>query len=209
MRGWSHALAACAAIAMTVILWHLAEGDRPKQISLFVFGLSMIELYTHSAIYHIGRWPTVTRAVLRSIDHANIFVLIAGTYTPLCFNVLEGWQRITMLVVIWSLAAIGLIVAIFTARLPRWISPLLYVLMGWVALLVMPTLIHAINWGVLLLVGGGVLYTIGALVYARKWPDPFPRVFGFHEIFHLFVIAGSATFVVVVSVWVIPFARIH
>ncbi len=195
MRGWSHALAAFASLLLTIALCWLSRADFPRLISLLIFGLSMLELYTISSLYHIGRWNARPAHVLRAIDHANIFVLIAGTYTPLCFNLLSGWLRVTILVVIWTLAVLGVGLAIFTLRLPRWITATLYIGMGWVVVLALPAFLAVIPWyEVATLVLGGVLYTLGAVVYARKRPDPFPRVFGFHEVFHLFVIAGSIAF---------------
>jgi hemolysin III len=195
MRGWSHALAAFASLLLTIALCWQSRADFPRLISLLIFGLSMIELYTISSLYHIGHWSARPARVLRAIDHANIFVMIAGTYTPLCFNLLSGWLRVTILVVIWTLALIGVSLAIFTLRLPRWITATLYIGMGWVVVLALPAFLAVIPWyKVAILLLGGVLYTLGAVVYARKRPDPFPRIFGFHEIFHLFVIAGSIAF---------------
>lgn len=208
LRGWSHALAAIASLVLTGALWWRSREDPARAISLGIFGLSMVELYTVSALYHIGRWKPSVRKVWRSLDHANIFVLIAGTYTPLCFNVLRGWVRPTMLTVIWVLAVAGVLLATMTLRAPRWLVALLYVAMGWVAVFALPAFVNALTWPpVLLLLGGGVLYTLGALVYARKWPNPFPRIFGFHEVFHLFVIAGSVAFALIIWTWVVPFPR--
>ena len=175
---------------------------------MLAFGLSMVEMYTVSAIYHIGRWQGRARTVLRSLDHANIFVLIAGTYTPICVNVLTGWWRITMLVVVWGMAAIGAAGSVFTLRFPRWLSTGLYIAMGWVSLFSAPALARLLPRPALgLLLGGGVLYTVGAVTYATRKPNPFPRVFGYHEIFHLFVIAGGASFLVAIWRWVVPFPR--
>ena len=113
---------------------------------------------------------------MRALDHANIFVLIAGTYTPLCFNVLEGWPRPTLLTVIWLCAVVGVALATLTLRAPRWLTAALYVGMGWVSVFALPAFVHALSWPpVLVLFGGGVLYTIGAVVYAQRWPNPFPR----------------------------------
>ena len=204
MRGWSHALAALASLLLTIALCWQSRTDLLRLISLLIFGLSMLELYTLSALYHIGRWSKRTAHVLRAIDHANIFVMIAGTYTPLCFNLLSGWLRVTILLVIWTLAALGVGLAIFTLRLPRWITATLYIGMGWVVVLALPAFLVAMPWyGVTLLFLGGVLYTVGAFVYARKRPNPFPRMFGFHEVFHLFVIAGSAAFATCIWIWVL------
>ncbi len=208
MRGWSHALAAVASIVLTVILCVLSRNDIPRLISMLIFGLSMIELYTVSAVYHIVTWSVAKRRVLRAIDHANIFVLIAGTYTPLCFNILTGWLRITILNVIWTLALVGIASSIFTVKLPRWANAALYVAMGWVVILAIPAFLAALPWiSVAILFLGGVLYTTGAVIYARKKPDPFPTIWGYHEVFHLFVILGSIAFVTCVWVWALPFAR--
>lgn len=208
MRGWSHALAALASLVLTIALCWQSRADLPRQISLLIFGLSMLELYTFSALYHIGRWGARPSRVLRAIDHANIFVMIAGTYTPLCFNLLSGWLRVAILTVIWTLAVIGVGLAIFTLRLPRWVTAALYIGMGWVVVLALPAFLAAIPWyGVAILLLGGVLYTIGAVIYARKRPDPFPRVFGFHEVFHLFVIAGSASFASCIWIWALHVPR--
>ena len=209
MRGWFHALGALASVALTVALCWRSWGDTARVVSLAIFGLSMVELYTVSALYHIGRWRPKARRVWRALDHANIFVLIAGTYTPLCFNVLQGWLRPTLLAVIWLCAVTGVALATLTLRAPRWLTAMLYVAMGWVSVFAIPAFVEALSWPpVLLLVGGGVLYTIGALVYARRWPNPFPRVFGFHEVFHLFVIAGSVAFALVIWIWVVPFPHV-
>lgn len=209
MRGWSHALAALASLLLTLALCWQSRADLARLISLLIFGLSMLELYTMSALYHIGRWKARPARVLRAIDHANIFVMIAGTYTPLCFNLLSGWLRVTILVVIWSLAAVGVTLAIFTLHLPRWINAALYIGMGWVVILALPAFLAVIPWyAVATLLLGGVLYTLGAVVYARKRPDPFPRVFGFHEVFHLFVIAGSIAFASCIWIWALHVPRI-
>ena len=209
MRGWSHALAAAASIVLTVILCVLSRNDIPRLLSMLIFGLSMIELYTLSAVYHIVTWSIAKRRVLRAIDHANIFVLIAGTYTPLCFNILTGWLRITILAVIWTLALVGIVTSIFTVKLPRWANAALYVAMGWVVILAIPAFLAVLPWiSIAILFLGGLLYTIGAVIYARKKPDPFPTIWGYHEVFHLFVILGSIAFVICIWVWALPFPRV-
>jgi len=169
----------------------------------------MIILYSVSAIYNIGNWGGPAGRVLRSIDHANIFLLIAGTYTPICFNMLHGWVRPALLITIWLLAAGGIVLAIFTTKVPRTFRTGLYIAMGWVGLLALPALGSALAWEAIgLLFIGGLLYTVGAVIYGRKKPNPFPRFFGFHEIFHLFVIAGSLAFTLAIWVWAVPFPRI-
>ncbi len=208
LRGWSHALAAIGAIALTVALCLRTGDDSPRFFSMLVYGLSMVELFTMSAIYHIGTWKPEMRRKLRAVDHANIFVLIAGTYTPFCFNVMEGWLRVTILIVIWLLAAIGVALSAFTTRLPRWVGTSIYIVMGWASILALPSLLAALPpEAVMLLFLGGVAYTLGGIIYALKKPDPFPRVFGFHEIFHLLVILGAALHAAVIWIWVVPFPR--
>lgn len=208
LRGWSHALAAVASVVFTIVLAFVSAYDPPRMVSMIVFGASMVVLYTVSAVYHIGRWTPRVHRVLRSLDHANIFLLIAGTYTPICFNLLDGWFRVFMLATVWALAVAGMGLSVFTLKLPRWVSTLLYIGLGWVSLIALPEMLEAIGWtGLLLLAAGGVSYTVGGIIYALKRPNPFPRVFGFHEIFHLFVIAGSVAFAVVVCVWALPYPR--
>ena len=208
LRGWSHAVATAASIALTIELCWLSREDIPRLLSMLIFGLSMIELYTVSALYHIINWSIAKRRVWRAIDHANIFVLIAGTYTPLCFNILTGWVRETILIVIWLLALTGISLSIFKLKFSRRIITALYISVGWVAVLALPAFLAVLPWiAVATLISGGMLYTIGAVIYARKKPDPFPKVWGYHEIFHLFVIAGSVAFAACVWIWALPFPR--
>jgi hemolysin III len=216
LRGWFHAVAAVGAIAVTATLVWLSRDDIPRLLSMLVFGLSMIALYTVSAIYHIGTWSDTPLRVLRSLDHSNISLLIAGTYTPLCFNVLSGTFRTALLIAVWVLAAGGVALSVsiglpgVTWQVPRVLSTSLYIAMGWISILAMPAFLNALSWQVVaLLLFGGALYTIGAIIYARKRPNPFPTVLGFHEIFHLFVIAGSIVFIVVIWVWVLPYPKIN
>lgn len=206
LRGWLHAAGAVAALITTIVLLVETAGDHARFLSLLVFGLSMILLYVVSAVYHIGTWPERRRTILRTLDHANIFVFIAGAYTPICVILLSGASRITLLTVIWSLALVGAIASFCTLRLPRWGLILLYIGMGWIALFLLPQMQHAISLQpVLLLLTGGLLYTVGALIYAFRWPNPLPHIFGFHELFHLLVLGGTAAITVTIWVWVVPF----
>ena len=126
----------------------------------------------------------------------------------MCFNILTGWLRVTILMVIWALALVGIVSSIFTLKLPRWANAALYVAMGWVVILAIPAFLAVLPWiSVATLLLGGILYTIGAVIYARKKPDPFPSIWGYHEVFHLLVILGSIAFAACVWVWALPFAR--
>ena len=208
LRGWSHAVAVVPAVAATVILISQSRDDLPRLLSMLVYGVSLIALYATSALYHIGSWAGRWRTTLRAIDHTNIFLVIAGTYTPICVNLLSGWLRPTVLISIWIVAAAGVTFSVAALRLPRWLGVTLYVGAGWIALVPAPTLVQTLPLPAsVLLLGGGLLYTAGATIYACRRPDPLPHIFGYHEIFHLFVIAGSAAFFVLIWVWVIPFPR--
>jgi hemolysin III len=135
LRGWSHAIAALGAIpALAALLWQSLP-DPPRAVSLLVYGVSMIELLAVSASYHLRAWRPSVRATLRALDHASIFVLIAGTYTPIAFNVLAGWERVGVLVTVWALAAVGVTCSMLVPRLSRWARTGLYLAMGWVALI--------------------------------------------------------------------------
>lgn len=208
LRGWSHAVAAVAALVVTVGLLVQTHNDLVRFASLLIFGLTMIVLYGTSAVYHIGNWQGRRHKVLRAVDHANIFLLIAGTYTPITVNVLSGWLRATVLVLIWTLAVAGAVGTIVTLHLPRWLTTSLYIGMGWISLITVPSLLQLLPWQALAcLFTGGVLYTIGGVIYGLKRPNPIPRIFGFHEIFHLFTIAAGAAFIIMIWVWVVPFPR--
>ncbi|MFV9507491.1 MAG: PAQR family membrane homeostasis protein TrhA [Oscillochloridaceae bacterium umkhey_bin13] len=206
LRGWLHAVGAVAALITTIILLVETAGDLPRFLSLLVFGLSMNLLYVVSAIYHLGTWPERQRIVLRTLDHANIFIFIAGAYTPIAVILFSGTPRITLLVVIWSLALVGAAASFVTLRLPRWVLTLLYIGMGWIALFLIPQLYQSISLQpVLLLITGGLLYSLGGLIYALRWPNPLPQIFGFHELFHLLVIAGTVAITATIWVWIVPF----
>ena len=209
LRGWSHAVAAVAAVVVTILLLAQTYTDPVRFLSLLVFGLSMISLYLGSAVYHLGRWQGRRARVLQAIDHANIFLLIAGTYTPICVNVMSGSLRIQVLSVVWIVALAGASATIWTIRLPRWASTALYLGMGWIILPAIPQLVQRLPWqAIAMLIAGGVLYSLGAVVYALKRPNLLPRVFGFHELFHLFTIAAGAAFIAMIWIWVVPFPRL-
>lgn len=208
LRGYLHAAAAVAAVICTVLLAVASANDRPKQISLLIYGGSSILLFGWSALYHLGSWSPKVRNLFRRIDHANIFVLIAGTYTPLAFNTLTGAGRVALLAIIWSLAALGMAAAAPALRIPRPVLAGLYVAMGWVALAFLPQIASAIGMGAIWLMAlGGVLYTLGAVAYALHKPNPWPRVFGYHEVFHLATIAAAATFLTLIVRDVLPYVR--
>lgn len=157
-----------------------------------MFGLSLILLYTASSVYHLIKSSDKVIKVLRRLDHSMIYILIAGTYTPVCLMCLDGSLRWIIFIGVWSCAFIGVIFKMLWFKSPRWLSTLFYVLMGWIAVFIVSPLSKNMELkGIILLFAGGVLYTLGAVIYATKWPKIKSKIFGFHEIFHLFVLAGS------------------
>ena len=205
LRGWSHAVAVAPALAGAVVLVVLARGDPAKQVSLVVYGAALTLLFTISALYHRVLWTPGWRAVWRRLDHANIFVVIAATYTPIAANMLNGWVRVAVLAGIWAAALTGASLVAAPLTLPRPAMVGLYIGVGWLALFIIPMLYTRLGpLGVALLFGGGALYSLGAAMYAMRRPRLWPRVFGYHEAFHLLVIAASALFFVVIAVSVVP-----
>ncbi len=207
LRGCSHAVAAVVGGVGTVFLLARTAGDGPKLISVLIYGLTLVVLFGVSALYHMGNWSPARRALLRRLDHANIFVFIAGTYTPVAVNVLDGGWRIAVLVTLWAAALCGAVAVAPVLHIPRWALTCLYLLMGWVGLVVMPQVAGRVGAGVLLLAGGGALYSVGAVMYALRRPRLWPRVFGYHEAFHLLVIAASCLFYAFVVAFVVPHER--
>ncbi|HEY3143311.1 MAG TPA: hemolysin III family protein [Acidimicrobiales bacterium] len=193
MRGMLHLAAFPASlVAGLVLVFFVADGTRAT-VGSAIYALSAAVLFGVSALYHRGHWSDHTRALLRRLDHSNIFLLIAGTYTPIALVLLEGTTRRVVLAVVWLGALAGIVFRVVWITAPRWLYTPFYVALGWVAIAVMPEL--ARNGGgavVALLVLGGVAYSVGGLVYGLKRPDPVPAVFGYHEVFHTCTLAGFA-----------------
>jgi hemolysin III len=209
LRGWSHAAAALVAIAGLVGLIVITRHDTAKLVSMIVYGTALVLLFGVSATYHTINWPPKAKDWLRRADHATIFVFIAATYTPLVFNVLDGWWRIGVLAAVWICAAAGVAGAAPFLRIPRQLLASLYLAMGWVAVIALVPLTAALGWAAALLMAlGGLQYSLGAAAYAFKRPRLWPRVFGYHELFHLAVISASVTFYVIVVHYAVPFHRV-
>ncbi|QGU96824.1 hemolysin III family protein [Clostridium bovifaecis] len=161
-------------------------------IAITMFGLSLILLYTASTVYHLIKSSDKVIRILRKLDHSMIYILIAGTYTPICLISLQGPLRWGMFIGIWVFALMGITFKMVWFNAPRWLSTLFYVLLGWLAVFIISPLSRSMQMGGLIyLFLGGVFYTVGAVIYATKWPKIKSKIFGFHEIFHLFVLAGS------------------
>ena len=196
---WGGAILALAGlIALLIVGW----GTPAKVVSLVIYGASLIFLFSASATYHMVHVKEKALEIFRKIDHSAIYFLIAGTYTPFCVNAFTGFWKWGMLIIIWSLAIIGIGVKVFVIRVPRWLNAGIYLAMGWLCvgasgqfLAVLP--VWVFTW----LIIGGVIYTLGAIVYITKIFNFVPGVFGFHEVWHIFVLlAAAAHFVAVMGV---------
>jgi hemolysin III len=191
LRGVSHEIAAGVALAGWVALALVATPGRGR-VAANVYGASLFTLFVVSALYHRLDWRPRARLIMRRLDHSAIFLLIAGTYTPFCLLLPPATGR-PLLALVWGGAAAGVLQSLLWVRAPKVLSAALYVLLGWVVVPVLPSLRATLGGvGVALLAGGGAVYTLGAIVYAARRPDPFPRVFGYHEVFHAMVIAAAA-----------------
>jgi hemolysin III len=194
LRGWLHAGTAPFVLAVAIVLVALAPTISVR-ISLAVFGVTALSLFGTSAVYHIsnGHIANKVTAILKRIDHANIFLIIAGTYTPLSLMLLPISQTRLILAIVWSGAILGVLLQVFWHNAPRWISAPVYLALGWVAVGFIRD--FALLGGpaiVTLIIAGGVAYSLGAIVYALKKPNPSVKWFGFHEVFHAFTVLGFA-----------------
>jgi hemolysin III len=200
LRGVLHEIAAAFAFAGGVALAHVAHGTRAT-VAAAVYGVSLFALFSISALYHRPRWSPSLYVIMRRLDHAAIFVLIAGTYTPVCLLV-PSQGGLTLLAVVWTAALAGVVFSILKPRAPKALNATLYVALGWAVLPVLPSLWRALGpGGMALFLAGGLVYSAGAVIYALRRPDPFPRVFGYHEVFHALVILAAAfQYVAVVTV---------
>lgn len=203
----SHLLGLLLAIPGLVWLILQAGGEPLRTLGFAVYGSSLIVLYAASTLYHWSPLPPNRQDLLRRLDHTAIYLLIAGTYTPVCLVTLRGRLGWTLFVLVWGCALIGGVIKVFFRHLPRWVSTALYLGISWVgvvALIPLARLLPPAGLSYLLL--GGCCYTVGAVVYGTQRPNPFPNVFGFHDIFHLFVLAGSALHFVFMLRYVAPAA---
>jgi hemolysin III len=194
VRGFLHGAAAVLSVIGAAFLWHRAPGNLPHQLPLLVFGISLIALYTASSLYHAMPWGAVWKARMQRIDHAMIYVLVAGTYTPVTCIVLEGALRWTLLAAVWGVAAVGIAQKIWWPRVRAWFSISLQTIQGWLAILLVVPLAQRMP-GTALALGalGGILYTVGMVLFVIERPRLWPRVFSYHEVFHVLVVGGSAS----------------
>jgi hemolysin III len=192
LRGRLHQVAFFVSIPAGIALVALARATTAR-VGAVVFAATLTGLYGVSAAYHRGQWSVSAQRLMKHLDHSMIFVFIAGTYTPVCLLALRPAWGITLLALAWTGAAVGVLITVL--RLERWgaVGFVMYLVLGWLAIVATPQLLHALSRPELaLLVIGGVLYTVGAVVLARRRPDPRPAVFGYHEVWHTFVVGANA-----------------
>jgi hemolysin III len=194
VSGLTHLIGAVlSAIGLVLMIYYaVSKGTVWHIVSFSIFGGSLILLYTASTLYHLLNISEKGVRVLRKIDHMMIYVLIAGTYTPICLIPLRGGWGYSILITIWGIAITGIIMKILWFDAPRWLYTMFYLVMGWLVVIALWPIIKTTPiGGVLWLIAGGLLYTIGAVIYGTKWPPLKSKIFGFHEIFQLFVLYGS------------------
>ena len=202
LRGVTHFWAVWFAAAGAVVLVVLA-GDAAARAAAVVYGTGLVALFGGSALYHRWRWDPRWRPLLRRIDHSTIFVFIAASYTPVGVLVLDDGLGTGVLIAVWACALVGVAFSLAWIDAPRWLQAALYIGVGWIAVVAVPQIVDRLGAAPVALLGaGGVLYTAGAFVYALQRPDPWPQVFGFHEIFHAFVIAAAVCHFVAMAGWV-------
>lgn len=206
LRGWLHLGSTPLILAAGIVLVALSPTATTRVGSTLYAGSALL-LFGISALYHRGTWSPKVWLFLKRFDHSNIFLLIAGSYTPFSLILLDGWARVTLLSVVWGGALSGIALKLFWPQHPRWLSAPIYIALGWAAVFFIPQFFEgamALGVGIgvatfVLILVGGALYTFGGLVYGLKWPDPSPRWFGFHEVFHSFTIVAFAAHYVGVS----------
>lgn len=204
LRGIFHLYAFFAAIAAGVVLVVLADGYL-ERFAVWVYAIALAAMFGASALYHRFPWRSAAaRLRARCLDHAMIFVFIAGTYTPFALLAFGGALRVVVLASVWAGAVLGVVLELYWIHAPRWVSAIAYLAVGWIGIIAVPEFFPALGVAAaVLLIVGAILYTVGALIYATTWPNPFPATFGFHEVFHLLVIAAVVVQFVALSLVVL------
>jgi hemolysin III len=204
LRGVTHAYAFWLALVAAGALITLTPAGAPR-VAAAIYGAGLCAVFGGSGLYHRWRWHPRWRPLLRRVDHSTIYVFIAACYTAVGMLVLTGATRWMVMITVWTGALAGIVFSLAWVNAPRWLSSSTYVVLGWVALLAAPQLVSSLPTAPLVLVAlGGVLYTVGAIVFALGRPDPWPRVFGFHEIFHVFVILAAIAHFIAMAGWIVP-----
>lgn len=199
-----HQYAFAASVGLAIALALTAHGPR-ELLAVLVFASCLVLSFGASALYHSVTWRPAARLLLRRLDHAGIYLLIAGTYTPYGLLVLTGAWRLVVIGIVWTGAALAIVVKVVWVEAPKWLAAALGIGIGWVGAAALPQILAAIGWaGLSLAFAGGVLYTLGAIVYVRRRPDPVPSTFGYHEVFHGLTILAAGCQVSAIAFFVVP-----
>jgi len=204
LRGWLH-VGAFAAWLIGGIFLIVAGPDAASKGALAVYVLAMLAMFGISALFHRLRWSEPAWRRMRRADHSAIFVGIAGTSTAVAVLALSGWPEVLILSMVWTGAVVGIVLRQAWLDAPQWAVALPYVVVGWCSLIVAPQLVRSLGWsGFVLMLFAGIAYTAGALIFARRRPDPWPRVFGFHEVFHACTVVGAGAFAYLIAFIALP-----
>jgi hemolysin III len=204
LRGVFHQYAFYAAVVAGLALVLVADSLR-AQLAMLVYAVALASMFGVSALYHRVTWRSARiRVWMRRLDHSTILLLIAGTYTPFALLAFDGWVADAVLVTVWAGAAAGLVLNLAWVDAPKWLTTVVFVALGWVGVIAVPELVDVGVAPTVLVFVGGALYTLGALAYATRRPDPVPLVFGYHEIFHVLVVLAAAAHFVAIAGFVLP-----
>ena len=206
LRGVIHQYSFWVAIGLAIVLvWRASTAK--GTVAMAIYGVGLIGLFGISALYHRPTWEPKARAWMRRLDHSMIYVFIAASITPFALLVLDGGMAWAALAIAWGGALLGVLLSVLWVNAPKWLTVIIYVALGWVGVICVPQILDALGWWAILgLLLSGVLYTAGAIIYATGRPDPAPRTFGYHELFHSLVTGAAGTHYVVVAVLVLPLA---
>lgn len=192
-NGFSHLIGAIISIVLLFVLMEASKSDPLNyKLAFVIYGLTLIGMFASSSVYHLLKVSDSTKTKLKRIDHIMIFLLIAGSYTPIATVGLDVTTSYVILIIVWVIAAVGIIKKLYWLHAPRWFSTGVYLVMGWISVFIFPQLWEVMPRSFLLWIAiGGLSYTLGAIIYAAKYPNPLPGKFGHHEIWHLFVMGGA------------------
>jgi hemolysin III len=205
LRGWSHVVSFTTVGVIGLFMLAVTDAEPAHRVLIVIYLLGTLSMFGVSALYHRGRWTERENRVWRKLDHSTIFLAIAGAYTPIAVAALGGWHRTTTLCVVWGGALIGIALQWLPIPVPRSMFTAVYVIVGWSLTPSMPQLYSGLGpVGFFLVLAGGIAYTGGAVVYALKRPDPWPRVFGYHEVFHLFTVVGAGLHLAAIGFVALP-----
>jgi hemolysin III len=200
VSGLTHLAAAVFSAIGLIVLLFLGRGDPSKELALFIYGISLIMMFSASATYHLVKTDPQKQLRLRKMDHSAIYLLIAGTYTPICLTFLTGFYRWGLLSIIWIFALVGISIKLFVIHDTRWLNAGIYLIMSWMAIFAIQQIITTMPTGaVFWLFAGGLFFTVGAVIYGTRKMDFVPGIFGFHEVWHIFVILGCLCHFIMVA----------